>query len=322
MTSAMMDWLSPNAMHALGWALVHFIWQGTALAAVAAVAMALCSRASARYVVGVSALALMLVAPLATFLFYAQPSAIAAYTGKSSPLVSVTWPTASANSAGIASSVVLRNSPRLDAIPWLVEAWLFGVAFFSLRSAGGFLLLERERRRQSSILPARVLEVCYTLQDQLGIRRAIQYCECKWLQAPAVVGWFRPIVFLPVSALTGLSEDQLQAVIAHVLGSNSLHAHRDQLVCIGVQALFLKTANVSRSNVLDLQRNKRIDTQVGETYRLHAVDVGRGIGRSRGLGRSRASRRWFRIRSSFRCRLSCILRCGTGRRLRAGTRPG
>ena len=113
--------------------------------------------------------------------------------------------------------MVLINSPRLDAIPWLVEAWLFGVAFFSLRSAGGFLLLERERRRQSSILPARVLEVCYKLQDQLGIRRAIQYCECKWLQAPAVVGWFRPIVFLPVSALTGLSEDQLQAVIAHEL---------------------------------------------------------------------------------------------------------
>ena len=217
MTSAMMDWLSPNAMHALGWALVHFIWQGTALAAVAAVAMALCSRTSARYLVGVSALALMFVAPLATFLFYTQPSTIAAYAGKSSPLVSVAWPTASANSGVIASSMVLRNSPRLDAIPWLVEAWLFGVAFFSLRSAGGFLLLERERRRQSSILPARVLEVCYTLQDQLGIKRAIQYCECKWLQAPAVVGWFRPIVFLPVSALTGLSEEQLQAVIAHEL---------------------------------------------------------------------------------------------------------
>jgi uncharacterized protein YnzC (UPF0291/DUF896 family) len=63
----------------------------------------------------------------------------------------------------------------------------------------------------------RVLEICHTLQDRLGLNRGIQYCECKWLQAPAVIGWFRPVVFLPVTALTGLSEEQLRSVIAHEL---------------------------------------------------------------------------------------------------------
>ena len=79
------------------------------------------------------------------------------------------------------------------------------------------MLLERSRRRQSFVVSERILEVCYTLQDRLGISRAIDYCECKWLQAPAVIGWFRPVVFLPARALTGLSEDQLKAVIAHEL---------------------------------------------------------------------------------------------------------
>ena len=32
-----------------------------------------------------------------------------------------------------------------------------------------------------------------------------------------MIGWFRPVVFLPVTALTGLSEEQLEAVIAHEL---------------------------------------------------------------------------------------------------------
>ena len=91
------------------------------------------------------------------------------------------------------------------------------MAFFSLRSAGGFLLLERERRKRSTVVSPKILEICYNLQDQLGLAWAIEYCECAWLQAPAVIGWFRPIVFLPVTALTGLSEDQLQAVIAHEL---------------------------------------------------------------------------------------------------------
>jgi beta-lactamase regulating signal transducer with metallopeptidase domain/uncharacterized protein YnzC (UPF0291/DUF896 family) len=220
-TTNPMNWLSPAVLHALGWALLHFLWQGTALAALAAGAMALCRRTSARYVVAVAVLALMFAAPVVTFFYsYSQQHFGAADTAKSSPLAAVAGPIArgSAAASGSTPSYVARSiAPSLDSLPWLVEAWLLGVAFFGLRYAGGFILLERERRRQSSVVSERVLEICYMLQDQLGIRRAIQFCECKWLQAPAVIGWFRPIVFLPVTALTGLSEDQLQLVIAHEL---------------------------------------------------------------------------------------------------------
>src|SRR5260370_34909280 len=37
------------------------------------------------------------------------------------------------------------------------------------------------------------------------------------MQSRAAIGWFRPIVFLPGTALTGLSEEQLRVVIAHEL---------------------------------------------------------------------------------------------------------
>jgi len=208
-------------MQSLGWALLHFLWQGTAVAAVAAAAMALCRRASARYLLGVGALVLMLLAPLATFLYSQQHSGVV-QIAKSSPPPAAVWPapkrrdaaSGSAQSSSFARSAI---APSLDALPWLVEAWLLGVAFFSLRSAGGFLLLERERRKQSTAVSPRVLEICRTLQDRLGLNRAIACCECKWLQAPAVIGWFRPIVFLPATALTGLSEEQLELVIAHEL---------------------------------------------------------------------------------------------------------
>ncbi len=214
--TAMTNLLSPSAMHSLGWALLHFLWQGTALAAVAAAAMGLCRRPSARYLLGAGALLLMLAAPVATFFFYSRHSGVAD-TAKSSPLAAVAWPIARGNASASGSIQPSRLSPSRmlgrtgsDALPWLVEAWLLGVAFFSLRSAGGFFLLERERRRRSSIVGPRVLEICYTLQDRIGLTRAIAYCECQWLQAPAVIGWFRPVVFLPVTALTGLSEEQLR----------------------------------------------------------------------------------------------------------------
>jgi beta-lactamase regulating signal transducer with metallopeptidase domain len=158
----------------------------------------------------------MSLAPLATF-FYALQHSAATEAAKSSPLTAAAWITLKATTAATASTQPSSISPSADRLPWLVEAWLLGVAFFGLRSAGGFFLLERERRRQFAIVSDRVLEICYILQDQLGLSRAISYCECKWLQTPAVIGWFRPVVFLPVTALTGLSEDQLRAVIAHEL---------------------------------------------------------------------------------------------------------
>src|ERR1700680_1955004 len=213
--NALMNWFSPSAMQSLGWALLHFLWQGTALAALAAAAMALCRRASSRYLVGIGKLALMLLAPIATFFFYSQQHSGVPKIERASPLRPA-WPTAASKTA-VNSSVQPSITPSLDALPWLVEAWLLGVAFFSLRSAGGFLLLERERRRQSSVVSERVLEICSTLQDRIGLNREIDFCECKWRQVPAVIGWFRPVVFLPVTALTGLSEEQLEAVIAHEL---------------------------------------------------------------------------------------------------------
>lgn len=207
-------WLSPSMMHSLGWTLLHFLWQGTAVAALAAVLMTLCRRASVRYVLAVGALAVMLAAPVATFLFLVSPGAAA-------PASSPAWvempPTFTNPVAVKASPGFARFAPSLDAIAWLVEAWLFGVACFSLRSAGGFLFLERERRQQSTTASDRVLAICQTLQRQLGLDRTIRYCECQWLQAPAVIGWFRPIVLLPVTALTGLNQEQLQSVIAHEL---------------------------------------------------------------------------------------------------------
>src|SRR5271156_4042572 len=75
-TTSLTSWLSPSMMQSLGWTLLHFLWQGTALSALAAVLMSLCRRASRRYVVGVGTLVLMLAAPVLTFLMV-MPSRVA-----------------------------------------------------------------------------------------------------------------------------------------------------------------------------------------------------------------------------------------------------
>src|SRR5215469_17288668 len=210
-------WSSPGAFDSLGWALLHFLWQGTALAALAAVAMAVCRRASTRYALAVVALCLMFVAPVSTFFLLLRSPSDAGVN--SYPAAATEWARDHVVKpiAPSANSTIRRLSPSFDASPWLVESWLLGVAVFSLRSAGGFLLLERQRRIASNLVNRRVLAMCQALEPRIGLERTIRYCQSQWLQAPAAIGWFRPIVFLPVTALTGLSEDQLQSIVAHEL---------------------------------------------------------------------------------------------------------
>ena len=185
--------IPPILIEGLGLALVHFIWQGAAIAASAALAMRWCRGARARYAIGMGALTLMLA--VATLTLFGAPASMA---------------------LPAASFVFLPSlSPRL--LFWVVEFWLAGVALFSLRFAGGFLLLEKRQRGQSCAASGRVLALCRDVQQRVGLSRAIRYLECGWLKVPAVAGFIRPVVMLPLAALTGLSEAQLRAVIAHEL---------------------------------------------------------------------------------------------------------
>lgn len=221
------NWFSPTVMRPLGWALVHFLWQGLALAALLSVAMTVCRKASTRYVAAVVTLLLMVAAPIITFVVLwdsasaTSPSWIGA---ASASAVSLSHRVSALAPSGAAGAQI-PASPRPDALLWFVEAWFLGVLFLSLRTVGGFVLIERMRRKEARPVSAKLNELCVSLQRRLHLDRAIRYCECRRLEAPAVIGWFRPVVLLPLTALTGLSEEQLKAVIAHEL------AHIRRLDC-------------------------------------------------------------------------------------------
>jgi len=158
---------------------------------------------------------LMVAAPAVTFLAIRHGSG--ATDGADTSIVRVEAPRGAVSLIPPGAAVVPGRVVSADLLPWLVEAWLVGVIFFSLRTAGGVLLVERLRLSEAEPVGTRRREVCLDLQRRLGLDRAIRYCECRRLEAPAVIGWFRPVVLLPVTALTGLSEQQLEAVIAHEL---------------------------------------------------------------------------------------------------------
>ena len=210
------DWPSPATLRPLALALLHFFWQGAALAALAYALMALCRSAATRYAVAVAAMILMVSAPVGTFFVLVAEKPAGTPPGARDTVVP-----SSAHTVSFAPGAAIHESTSHEATPayflWLVEAWFAGVMLLSLRSAGGFLAVERLRRKESTPLEKELLELCLCLQRRMGLKRVVRYCHCVHLDAPAVAGWIRPVVFLPMTALTGLSAAQLEAIIAHEL---------------------------------------------------------------------------------------------------------
>ena len=205
-------------MQTLAWSLLHFLWQGAAIAALAAAFMAVLRKPASRYLIGITALALMLGSFVVTFAAISEPAATVA------EVAAIGVPAAAPTSLNGASQHSVNELMEEQAaissasdFAWIARGWLLGVFVFALRIAFGLAVLEQLRRRNLIALPEALVVRFRILQHRLGIRRVIQYCECHSLNVPAVIGLFRPVVLLPVRALTGLTPEQLEAVIAHEL---------------------------------------------------------------------------------------------------------
>src|SRR5438034_1254740 len=211
--------------HALGWALVDSLWQDALAAAGLAALFALLPvrAARTRYALATLTLALMLALPLATAVRLSGTSP------GTSDVVTATSPVAPGPELGpgsqavpvaptAAAPVAARIRAALEpALPWVVLAWFGGVVALSLRLASGWLVTRQLHSVGTSAVPDACREAVARLAARLRISRAVRVLESAVVQVPAVIGWLRPVVLLPASALTGLTPLQLDALLAHEL---------------------------------------------------------------------------------------------------------
>ncbi|HVW11742.1 MAG TPA: M56 family metallopeptidase [Bryobacteraceae bacterium] len=194
----------------LGWTLIQFLWQGAAIAGLYSIARVFATKPQPRYVIACAALLLMIAAPFATFVRAAAPASAPVLT-HTTRAVRSEWSTAP-------SAPVAPNSPLpLSVMPWIVMAWLTGVAFLSLRLA--LECIFAARLKSSPVIPA-PLEYRQSLRKltaSIGISRRIVLVVSTRVHVPSVIGWLRPLILLPAGALTGMTLDQIEAILAHEL---------------------------------------------------------------------------------------------------------
>lgn len=204
----------------IAWVLIHFLWQGLLVAGLLYLALQMIPKRSsnARYTLHSLAMATMALAPVVTF-FWLRTHGLKGLTLLETEV-------------GPANSHV--GATLASALPWIVGTWAVGAGLLCIRLLGGCWQVLRLRRG----IPRTALSAHWQarfdrLAREFGVRAQACVVECADLAAPVMIGWLRPVVLLPARIFTGLTDDQIEALLAHELAHV---ARRDYLVNI-VQSL-------------------------------------------------------------------------------------
>ena len=246
---------------ALGWTLIHSIWQIGAVSVVLYALLRLVRDYSPnlRYLIAVSALAIAVILPVSTFVqistnasFGSAFSDAALSPGRratpehfkrgdavpSEPADAS--PTASRSVAADAMSSLRQWMDRYmpSLLPLAVLAWLCGIAFFSLRLGGGFMQLHRYRNHAFGGPEESWTGTFERLCKSTAVTRRVSLLSSELVKTPIAIGILRPVIVIPASLFLQITPRELELIIAHEL----IHVRRlDPAINVAqcvVEALF------------------------------------------------------------------------------------
>ncbi len=264
-----MNLLLPQLVEALGWSLLHFLWQGAAAAVLLALALLLLRKRSAqsRYAAACTVLFIAAGGFCGTVALHWPESAASHHrpleaptafvppqiqTSASAPLPTIQPPMAeTAAPAPLAVQPTPPLPPTLTpetpltftqrlraALPWCVGVWALGVAAFSLRFLAGWRAIRRWKSTAAPVAEASWQKRFASLCALLRVSRPVSLLSSAAVAVPMVVGWLKPVVLVPASLFSGLSAAELEAILAHELAHVRRHDYLVNLLQNLAETLF------------------------------------------------------------------------------------
>ena len=210
---------------------MHFLWQGALLGVLTVLALAVLrnARPQARYAVACAALSASLLMPMLTLAWLLATPAGAATT----TLPFAITDTASAGTDALHGVQAMQPATTL---PWIVMLWASGVATLLLRMVGGLWWVRRLQRQAWPEAAPHWQARAEVLARKLGLPRSVRVRLFDG-DAPLAIGWWRPMVLLPVALIARLPAGLLEALLAHELAHIRRHDYLVNLLQAVVEAL-------------------------------------------------------------------------------------
>ncbi len=205
----------------LGWALLDFVWQGLLVGWCAALLLALLGKArpQLRYAVACGALLLCAALPIAgtAHRMLAEQGAPASTLPLALADVVTAAPSSPAALALPADRLAGWQSDLQERLPLVILAWSVGAGLLALRMLLGLLWVRRLSRPGRYARDPAWQARLDRLSHAMGIARRVTLGVVDELRSPVTAGWWRPVVLVPSSLLTGMPPDLLEALLAHEL---------------------------------------------------------------------------------------------------------
>jgi GWxTD domain-containing protein len=209
--------LSQMPVQRLGWTLLHFLWQGTAIALVYAIVRGLLARslaAQARYVMACAAFTGMAVAPVVTYLLISGGNVV----------------------AGQFASWTISASMWQQLLPGVVAVWMAGVLAFSIRLFGGWRFIAR-LRSTGHPAPVEWQQCLDRIAERVGATRSVRLLVSSLVNVPTVIGWLRPVILVPIECLAGLPAGHITALLGHEVAHIRRHDYLASILQSIVEAM-------------------------------------------------------------------------------------
>lgn len=230
-------------VQALGWTVLHSLWQGAVVVIGLAVVLHLIKKdkAELRYGFSVMAMVLMLLWSGNTFRQHMKPS----YETQLLTNEADTWILIESEAPTLVAIHNLEESPLAyflhqveRHIHWVFPLWLIGLVVFSIRWIGSMLFLHRLRHRHAFMMEGPWVDQAHALASRLGIHKPVMLLESIKVQSPMVLGHLKPAILLPAGMLTGLEPAQIEAILAHELAHIQRHDYLINLMQSLVEVVF------------------------------------------------------------------------------------
>lgn len=227
-----MEAIINNLIKAIGWSILHSLWQGAIIFAVLFIALAVKPKMSARlkHNLSLSALVLIFISFCLTFAsLFNLPSKAAA-----SP-----------------ASLEL-NGPALQQLYHLTQSWSFktesyfpfivalyavGISFQLVILVSGYVKLKKLKQLHVSALPVEWLSVAENTLQKLGITKKVKFFLSEKVNVPLAVGFLKPVVLFPVALVAQLDIKQVEAILIHELSHIRRNDYILNLIKTGIETL-------------------------------------------------------------------------------------
>lgn len=231
--------LHPNFANAMGWTLLHSLWQASLLWF-----LYYCwtntgapKKVNAKYYTAWASMLMQLAVSVFTFVLALEQTALQDVVLANTIAEDATVAVALVETPVSVSTWSVQTA--LNAyLPYLSAIWLLGMGLFLLRLLVVASFWSKHKRNHTITAPIEWTNLLAILVQQMGIRQGISMALSNRVESPLLLGLFKPMILMPVAMLNHLTLEQLELVLIHELAHFKRHDYVFNLIQSIVEAIF------------------------------------------------------------------------------------